>query len=317
MRLGAVLSGLLHLAILLIVLFGLPDLFKQEEEIAAPVAVQLATLADITSTPHPTPQAQPKPVTKPTPPPPAPKAPEPPPSAEPQAQPTPPQQPTEQVPPAPPSPPTPPPPAPPQPQTAPAPPPEAPEPIAIPEKPKPQPPQEAKVEPPPAPVLRPNTPQKPKPQKKPPPPQTADFNSLLKNLTKQQPQPSAEAPIQPQPDQPDTASISALSSPQMSMSEKDALSQQIGNNWYIDPGLKGAEDMVIEIHATLAPDGSVLSADIVDQARYATDPLFRAAAEAARRAVQKSTPLRVPPDKYDVWKSMTVVFRPQQGQIGF
>jgi outer membrane biosynthesis protein TonB len=315
MRLGAILSGLLHLAILLLVLFGLPDLFKQDEEIAAPIAVQLATLSDITSTPHPTPQSQPKPATKPTPPPPAPKAPEPPPSAEPQAQPTPQQQPVEKVPPAPQTPPTPPPPTPPQPQTVETPPPEAAEPIAIPEKPKPQPPQEAKVEPPPAPILRPNTPQKPKPQKKPTPPQTADFSSLLKNLTKQQPQPSAEAPIQPQPDQPDTASISALSSPQLSMGEIDALRSQISGCWYIDPGHKGGEDMIVDVHVNLAPDGSVQHAQIEDTARMGTDAYYRAAAEAALRAVYKCSPLNVPPGKYDTWKDLHLHFNPS-GMLG-
>src|SRR5262249_28908592 len=94
MRSGAIYSGLLHFALLLPIAPGLPAILKQNEEIAAPVAVQLATLADIPPPPHPAPQPQPRPrpVTKPTPPPPAPKAPEPPPSAQPQAQPTPPPQ---------------------------------------------------------------------------------------------------------------------------------------------------------------------------------------------------------------------------------
>src|SRR5262249_59877738 len=77
MRSGAIYSGLLHLAILLLIVLGLPDIFKHNEEIAAPVAGQLATLADIISTPHPAPQShpRPRPVTKPPPPPPAPHAP--------------------------------------------------------------------------------------------------------------------------------------------------------------------------------------------------------------------------------------------------
>jgi outer membrane biosynthesis protein TonB len=88
MRVGGFLSLLLHLAILLLILFGLPDLFKTEE-VVAPVAVQLATLADITAQPKPKP-TPPTPVVKPaTPPPPAPTPPVPP---------TPAPQPAEQVP---------------------------------------------------------------------------------------------------------------------------------------------------------------------------------------------------------------------------
>jgi len=316
MRVGAIYSGLLHLAILLLIVLGLPDIFKQDEEIVAPVPVQLATLADITSTPHPAQHPQRQQVTKPkpTPPPPAPKAPEPPPSAQPQAQPTPtPPQPAEEAPPAPSSP-TPLPPPPQPPQTAQTPPPEAAEPIAIPEKPKPQPPkQEAKVEPTPAPILRPNTPQKPKPkpQKKPPPPQSTDFSSLLKNLTKQQPQQSDEASIQPQPNDSDTASISALSSPQMTASEIDAVRSQIDGCWFLDPGKKGVEQMVVEIVVSVARDGTVLNVQYTpgDQARMG-DPAYRAVAEAAYRAVMKCHQRRLPPDKYETWKDLRLRFDP-------
>ena len=76
MRAGATLSLLLHLAILLMIFFGLPDLFKPEEVIE-PVAVQLATVADITAQPQPAVKPLPTPVMKPaTPPPPAPAAPQ-------------------------------------------------------------------------------------------------------------------------------------------------------------------------------------------------------------------------------------------------
>src|SRR3954452_12088564 len=103
MRAGAILSTLLHLAILLLILFGLPNLFKPDEEIIAPVPVQLATLADITAQPKPKQKTQ-APVVKPTPPPPAPKAPEPP-KLEPEPQPQPEPKPVEQTPPPPPEPP--------------------------------------------------------------------------------------------------------------------------------------------------------------------------------------------------------------------
>ena len=93
------------------------------------------------------------------------------------------------------------------------------------------------------------------------------------------------------------------------------IASQVGNNWYLDAGKKGFEDFVIEIRATLAQDGTVLTAVIVDQARMATDANYRAAAEAARRAVLKASPLKVPPEKYETWKTMLLRFTPQ-GVIG-
>ena len=101
----------------------------------------------------------------------------------------------------------------------------------------------------------------------------------------------------------------------MTSSEKDAIASQVGNNWYLDAGKKGFEDFVVEIRATLAQDGTVLTAVIVDQARMATDANYRAAAEAARRAVLKASPLKVPPEKYETWKTMLLRFTPQ-GVIG-
>jgi len=306
MRLGSFLSFLFHLAILLLLILKLPDLFRQDEVIAASVPVQLATIADISGQPVPKPPA-PKPVVKQDtpPPPPAPAPPTPPTPPEPVLQPV------EQTPSPAPTPPPPQPPAPQQPaeQTP-------PEPIPLPEEQKtPPPPQEAKLEAPPPPVLRPPVPpDKPKPQK--PAQQAQSFDSLLKNV-EQMKTPSPDTPPQPQQDtqpQPDN-SVSDLSAPQMSSSEKDAIASQVGNNWYLDPGKKGFEDFTIEIRATLAQDGTVLTAQIVDQARMATDANYRAAAEAARRAVLKASPIKAPPEKYETWKTMVLRFSPQ-GVIG-
>ena len=303
MRAGATLSLLLHLAIVLMILLGLPDLFKPEEVIE-PVAVQLATVADLTAQPQPSvkPIQTPviKPVTQPLPAPAAPQAPTPPPL------PTPPQ-PAEQTPP----------PLPPdqapqpvQPTVA-----EPPQPIIIPDQTKPPPQQQqAKIEPQPVPQLRPKVPPdqtKPKVKPQPQQQQATDFNSLLKNVEKLNTQTADNTDQQqqqtPQPPQPQTDQLGA----QLSSSELDAVRSQIAGCWYLDPGKKGADTMVIEIHVDLGSDGTVLgNPQILDSARAATDPAYQAAAEAARRALLKCSPLHLPPDKYDTWKSATFRFSP-------
>src|SRR5262250_2669943 len=76
MRIGAILSLLFHLAIVLLLIFGLPDLFKREETIVEPVSVQLATIADLTTAPKAV-QPPPKPEEAPPPPPSPPTPPQP------------------------------------------------------------------------------------------------------------------------------------------------------------------------------------------------------------------------------------------------
>jgi outer membrane biosynthesis protein TonB len=313
MRVGSLLSLIFHVAIVLLLIFGLPDLFASEEMVAEPVPVQLATLADLTTVPKPA--DSPKPSIKPadTPPPPAPQAP---PTPTPPAPPTPPQ--AEQKPPQPqvattqppPAPPT-----PPQPQPAEVL-PDLPQPEVIPDKTQEQPPpQEAKVETPPLPQLRPPQPDesKQKPAKK-PTQQAADFNTLLKNLTAQQTAETGQAPPQPPQENQSAAPQSAIG-PQMTSSELDALRSQISNHWNVDPGRKDAAGIVVVIRVTAGPDGAVIGMpQIEDTARLATDPVYRSIAESARRAILLSSPLKLPPGKYDVWRGdggLVLRFSPQ------
>ena len=126
-----------------------------------------------------------------------------------------------------------------------------------------------------------------------------------------QPSPETEqTPAQPESAQP-PPSVSELQAPQMTSSEKDSIASQIAQAWFFDAGTKGSEDIVVDVRVTLAQDGTVLTAVIVDQARMATDGYYRAAAEAARRAVLKASPLKVPPEKYETWKEMLLHFNPQ------
>ena len=55
-------------------------------------------------------------------------------------------------------------------------------------------------------------------------------------------------------------------------------------------------------------------ADVVDKGRMSSDRFYRAAAESALRAVQNTrcSPLKLPVDKYERWKEMTLRFDPSQ-----
>jgi hypothetical protein len=317
---GIAASGVMHTAILAAIIIGLPTLFRPHVPEDQPIAVELVNLAPETRATHPNPytprenakpdipvEAAPAPVPqpKPEPPPPTPAAP---PSAE-----------------APP----PPAPAPPQPKTEAPPPPPPPKPV------------EAQIPAPPP----------PKPQPKPQPDRKQDaaaFDQMLKNLEKSQPKQVAQAQPQAHPEkqqdaaafdtllknlsknavtpdpnaQPRRQQVAATAPPssqphaplgsQLTASELDLVREQLSRCWNINAGARDAKDLVVEIRASVQPDGTVTQATIVDQGRM-SDPLWRAAAESARRTFFNPlcTPLKLPPDKYETWKDLVVDFSPK------
>jgi outer membrane biosynthesis protein TonB len=314
MREGLAVSAVLHTAIILVILLGLPDFLKKEpppEETA--VAVKLVNIAELTRAS----QRNPKPVEKAeldTPPPPVPAVkpePKPDPLTPPPSPP-----PSASAPPSPPPPP--PPPEPPKPSPPPPPPPPVPAPAPLPKPPEPK-PEPPKPEPP-KPEVKPEP---PKPQAKPTPPkpdkakQDQQVDDLLKNLTaKATQQEKQDAPPKP-PKQVAAAAASAQPNAplgsQLSTSEKDTIIAQIEQCWSPPAGAKDAKNLIITLRVQLASDGTPQSVQIVDQGRYNSDGFFRSAADSAVRAVRNPNcvPLKVPPDKFDQWKNMTLNFDPR------
>ncbi|GIL40162.1 hypothetical protein [Roseiterribacter gracilis] len=143
-----------------------------------------------------------------------------------------------------------------------------------------------------------------------------DMDSVLKNLSKLQPspqktdQPTKEktAPVQQQ------QSAIAQVAQQMSAGEMDALIQQLGKCWNIPAGARDAQNLNVDIRIQVNPDRTVRSIDIVDKARYGSDGFFRAAADAAVRALRSPacSPLALPPDKASLWKDMVIGFNPKE-----
>jgi outer membrane biosynthesis protein TonB len=102
----------------------------------------------------------------------------------------------------------------------------------------------------------------------------------------------------------------------LSVTEKDAIKQQIMQNWTVLAGAKDAASMVVTLHISLGKDGSVTDIKITNQAHYNSDPVFKATADSAVRAVYKSSPLKnLPVEKYDSrdgWSEMDINFDPSE-----
>jgi hypothetical protein len=96
--------------------------------------------------------------------------------------------------------------------------------------------------------------------------------------------------------------------------EINELISQLAQCWSPPILAKGTVDAAIDIDLTLNRDGTVAQAGVVDQVRYATDPVFRALADSELKAIHdpKCSPLALPLDKYDLWKSMTIHFDPKE-----
>jgi hypothetical protein len=74
------------------------------------------------------------------------------------------------------------------------------------------------------------------------------------------------------------------------------------------------EQLVVYIDLMLNPDGSVARAPQLtaqSAAAATTNSYFRAAADAAMRAIYVCAPYKLPPDRYADWRDSTVEFDPR------
>jgi type IV secretory pathway VirB10-like protein len=168
--------------------------------------------------------------------------------------------------------------------------------------------------------VKPTVPEKPKDKPKPKPePQKekpkevekpaekdtqADFTSVLKNLADTQPVDRGE-------DGPKLTQSPTVD--RVTTGELDAFRQQLQGCWSLLPGAANADALAVNLTITVNPDRTVRDVTITDRARYQSDPFFRAAADNAMRAIRHPdcTPLDLPVNKYDQWKSITLNFDPR------
>lgn len=290
MRDALVYSVLSHTVIMVIGYFGLPYIQREPVLTDTPIMVEIVNVSELTNAPPPKPKPEKKPQPK------AEKKPPPPPKKPPKT-------------------------------AAPPPPPPAkdPEVAALPPEPKPK----AKPKPKPKPEAKP----KPKPirklakaqpRRKPNPPDA--FASVLKTVEKlkNRPPPKEKKKEDKKSEKKETfeqqmaqalMSRTARHDPlrSLAISEIDLVRQQISECWSLPAGAKEAENLSIEIRMAMNPDGTVRQARILDQGRLKSDPFFRAAAESALRAVLNPhcNPLKLPPEKYQQWQNMILIFDPR------
>lgn len=171
--------------------------------------------------------------------------------------------------------------------------------------------EEAVTEPAPVPPPRPAHTPKPRPAQKAEPEQERAFDPdriaalLDKSPERSAPAPSGEA-AEERPAQGDPRGLDE----RMSLSELDALRQQISRCWSPPVGVRGARDLVIQLRLALNRDGRVVGQpEVISRGSGTT---FMAAADSARRAVLRCQPYELPVAKYDAWRDIQVNFDPRE-----
>ena len=91
-----------------------------------------------------------------------------------------------------------------------------------------------------------------------------------------------------------------------------AIKAQVEPCWSVPAGARDVGPLKIQIHLELHADGTLAAPpEIIDDGRMADD-FYRRVAESARAAVQRCTPLKLPPESYARWRSSVLTFDAQQ-----
>ena len=97
----------------------------------------------------------------------------------------------------------------------------------------------------------------------------------------------------------------------LGLSDIDRLRAHLSKCWDPPIGAAGSDTLIVDIIVSLDRGGRVVSARVDNKLRFNTDRIFKVAAEEAIRATRECSPLPLPPEKYEQWKSFVFVFDPR------
>jgi outer membrane biosynthesis protein TonB len=167
----------------------------------------------------------------------------------------------------------------------------------------------------PPPSNPPTTPKPPKPEPPKPHPPKPNVDNLVDSILKnQQSRTKIQTPEQqPKPVEQVTrqASMAPNLAAVVSASEIEGVRNKIRPCWNSFGGSKDAP--IVTLVVQMNQDGTPVKAEVEDTGRYRSDSVFRAAADAAWRAVMnpRCQPWPLSPEKYNAWRTITFHFDPR------
>ncbi len=132
------------------------------------------------------------------------------------------------------------------------------------------------------------------------------FDSLLKSLEKNIEKTSA--------DKTDPKAFDAENiSDKLTISELDALRQQIQECWYVQQSVWEDHKIIVEAMVDIGPDRKVTNISIKSPPFGTNRAAFQAAADSVKQALMapECTPLALPADKHQQWKRSKFIFSPK------
>lgn len=137
---------------------------------------------------------------------------------------------------------------------------------------------------------------------------TDPFDSVLQSVQK------FEKPIDSQQKSSDPRAFDTdLISNKISVSELDALRQQLQQCWLVPPTVMSEKDLVVEAAIDLDMSGMVTDIKILNLKDGQKFRSFREAVQSVRQALRapECSPLKLPADKYHQWKKCVLRFSPR------
>ena len=132
------------------------------------------------------------------------------------------------------------------------------------------------------------------------------FLGQLNNLVKKLPPSGPSSSVFSVPKN-QNQNLNVLEEKKATATEIDILRNHVRQCWNA-PYAANELNKIINLKIFTNPDGSVVNVQIIDVAFYKKDPVYRAAADSARRAVKDCSPLPLPKNKYDLFKIFTFNF---------
>jgi hypothetical protein len=185
---------------------------------------------------------------------------------------------------------------------------------------KPKEPEPPKVEKPPEPPKpAPPVVKKPEPPKPPPPkpqPEKKSVDSMIDDILKNKESPQKHQTPEQQPKPPQQVTRQAPAAPTLNAvvtaSEIEGVRSKVRECWFTQGAMKD-QNLIITFVVQMNQDGTPVRAELKDVGRYNNDPFFRAAADAAKRAIMnpRCHPWPLSPEKYNSWRNITFNFDPR------
>lgn len=134
-----------------------------------------------------------------------------------------------------------------------------------------------------------------------------DFLNVLKDVNKTR---TDESVIDSPDADPNSQSphIAPRRGARLAMSVVDRIRRMLEKCWRIPPGAYGNGHVVVIVHIETNPDGSIRSARVLDGQGTPHHPLFKISAENALRAVFHCSPLPIPKNQWEHFKSFDFRF---------